>query len=231
MSDKINKLVSKILIVQQNDYRVSDIIFKKGLRWEYSANGVLTNQKYNGSILKSYLEINGLYSDVNLKTLLDITQEYTKKKNFPIPGDNEIVLHLRLGDFVDFIGILIKPYIKLIREYKHNKPNIDKITIITAYSYGTWSEKSLHLKTKQMPMWECTDRTQNINKEKITNLIEGIHKNFPRLKINIISSLNIDKDFCYCVNSKHFINDNGGFSDLMMKLNNLRKNELQNQEL
>ena len=41
-----------------------------------------------------------------------------------------------------------------------------------------------------------------------------------------MSNLDIDKDFCYCVNSKHFIKDVGGFSDLMMKLNKLRKLEL-----
>jgi hypothetical protein len=221
MNNPINKLVNKILIIQQNDYRIGDIIFKKGMRWMYSGNQILTNQKYNGSILKSYLEQNGLRNDINLNRFLEITEQYNKTNNLFTPNDNELVLHLRLGDYVEFIGILNKPYIRLIREYINNN-NINKLTIVTAFSYGTWTKESLHLKPKDSPMWICTQEIQNINIQKIKVLIQKIYNNFPNLIVDIISNSDIDKDICYCVNSKHFINDNGGFSLLMKKLNNLK---------
>ena len=225
MNDPIKNLLDKILIIQQDNYSVCDIVFKKAKRWEYNGNKILTEEKYNGSILKSYLEINGLYSEVNLKKLLDITQEYNKNNNFPIPSDNELVLHLRLGDFVEYTGILTKPYIKLIRQYINNK-NINKITIVTAFSYGTWTKETLHLKPNDISLFKCTQETQKINIRKMKKLIKRIKNNFSNIEVDIMSNLDIDKDFCYCVNSKHFIKDVGGFSDLMMKLNKLRKLEL-----
>jgi hypothetical protein len=222
MNKLINNLVNKILIIQQNDYRLGDIIFKKGQRWLYSGNQILTNEKYNGSILKSYLEQNGLRNEINLNKFLDITEEYNKTKNLSTPNDNELVLHLRLGDYVEFIGILNKPYIRLIREYIKNNNNINKLTIVTAFSYGTWTKESLHLKRKGTPMWICTQEIQNINIQKMKVLIKKIYNNFPNLIVDIVSNSDIDKDICYCVNSKYFINDNGGFSLLMKKLNNLK---------
>ena len=38
---------------------------------------------------------------------------------------------------------------------------------------------------------------------------------FPQMQIEIYSNQDIDRDICYCVLSKHFICDNGGFSRLL----------------
>jgi hypothetical protein len=54
----IDELINKIKIVQQCDYRVADILFKKGPRWRYSHNKVITDNKYNGTILQTYLKKN-----------------------------------------------------------------------------------------------------------------------------------------------------------------------------
>ena len=103
---------------------------------------------------------------------------------------------------------------------------LNKITITTAFSYGTWTGENLHLKPKDTPMWKCTKKTQMVNIKKMRSLIKKIYKNFPNIILEIISNSVIDKDICYCVNSKHFINDVGGFSNLMMKLHNLNNQEV-----
>ena len=63
------------------------------------------------------------------------------------------------------------------------------------------------------------------NKIELRKLLLKISKNFPNLDLDIHSRLNIDIDICYCVFAKYFINDIGGFSLILKKLNNLYKNQ------
>jgi len=73
--------------------------------------------------------------------LLNIIINKNKQKNLPVPDNNEIVMHLRMGDFVDYASILTKNYISLIKNKLIENTNINKITIVTAYAYGTWTEE------------------------------------------------------------------------------------------
>jgi hypothetical protein len=224
MDDKVNILISKILIIQQGDYRVNDVISKRGERWQYSGNNVLKKDKYNGTILKKYITINGLHKQKNLKTLLSIVKDNNTTNNFVNPTENELVMHLRLGDYEMKKDFLKKNYVKNIKLFLDKYPNIDKLTIVTAFSYGTWSNDSLHLR-KCAPLWMCTKKTQEHNKSSVSNIFKEIFESFPLLVIDIKSSKNIDEDFCYCIMSNYFIEDVGGFSRLIYKLNNLRLRE------
>ena len=56
--NSLNMLLSKIVTVKDNcDYRLGDVILKKGFKWEESLENVLNNPIYNNTILKQYLEI------------------------------------------------------------------------------------------------------------------------------------------------------------------------------
>lgn len=97
--------------------------------------------------------------------------------NLPIPQNNEIVIHLRLGDWVFHKDFLSKNYIQLINDILKNNNNINKITFVTCFSYGEWSKESLHLfpvnfKTPgepvNCPLWAYTEEKQNKNIEKLT---------------------------------------------------------------
>lgn len=237
IEEKVQDLIHNIKILKNNsDYRVSDIIYKRGVpeRWKHSGNMVLTNEKYKETILHEYLKINGLYANKNLNLLLTIIEKYNSNYNLPIPQNNEIVIHLRLGDWVFHSNFLSKNYIQLIDNILKNNNNINKITFVTCFSYGVWSKESEHLipinfkhdHNKQEPtnctLWEYTEEKQNKNIEKIKILFHDLIQIFPKMEINIYSNLDIDKDMCYCVLSKHLICDVGGFSNLLYILNNLK---------
>lgn len=219
----MEKLINKVKLFFQEDYRFSDIINKSGERWKWSGNMIIKKEKYNNTILKNYLLKNGLLAEVNSQILLDIIIKFLTEKNINLPKSNEIVLHLRLGDFVINNNILKKNHIGEIRNIINKNPNIKKITIVTAFSYGTWTKESLHLR-KKANLWECTDDTQKKNKIELRKLLLKITRNFPNLELNIHSRSDPDIDICYCVFAKHFINDVGGFSSLLKKLNDLYKN-------
>jgi hypothetical protein len=215
-------LINNIKILKHNsDYRVSDIIYKLGERWQHSADMILQNEKYKDTILLQYLEING-YNEPDLELLLKLTEKYNSDNDLPIPENNEIVIHLRLGDVVVHKWFLSKNYIKLINNILSKNNNINKITFVTCFAYQEWSKESLHLR-KKAPLWEYTKKKQKKNIQKLTILFNDILNNFSNMKINIYSNNNIDKDMCYCVLAKYFIYDDGGFSKLLLTLNNLRK--------
>ena len=214
-------LINNIKTLKHNsDYRVTDVIYKKPERWEHSGNTVLKNEKYNETILQEYLKMNGLYNKPNLEVLLKLIKKYNSDNNLPIPQNNEIVIHLRMGDVVVHDWFLSKNYIKLINNILNKNNNINKLTFVTCFAYQEWSKESLHLR-KNAPLWEYTEEKQNKNIEKINILFNDILHFFPNMEINIYSNCDIDKDMCYCVLSKNFIHDNGGFSNLLLELNNL----------
>ena len=226
MNTIATNLINKILIIQQDDYRVNDVVSKMGERWKYSGKKVLKKDRYNGTILKRYLKINGLYNKLNLETLLLIAVNTNASNKFVNPEENELVMHLRLGDYQSLDCFLKKNYIEEIKNFLNKYPNINKLTIVTAFSYGTWSKQILRLR-KKSPLWVCTKKTQETNIQHTTKLIDSIIIEFPTLIIDIKSSKNIDEDFCYCIMSKYYIPDVGGFSKLMYNLNTLRLNSIE----
>ena len=216
------ELINDIKILKHNsDYRVSDIIYKFGERWEHSGNMVFKNEKYKETILQEYLKINGLYNKPNLDILLKIIEKYNSHNNLPIPQNNEIVIHLRMGDVVVHNWFLSKNYIELINNILMKNNNINKVTLVTCFAYQEWSKESLHLR-KLAPLWDYTEEKQNKNIKKTNILLNNIKHSFPNIEIKIYSNCDIDKDICYCVLSKNFIHDNGGFSNLLFELNNLK---------
>ena len=215
-------LITDIKTLKCNsDYRVADIILKKGERWNHSGNEVLTKNDYNGSILQQYLKLNGLHAPANFYTLLHFIEKYNQEKTLPIPTNNEIVIHLRLGDVVNSKWYLTKNYIDLINKILTKDNNIDKITFVTCFAYQEWSTESLHLR-KRAPLWNYTEEKQEKNIENTIRLFEDIKNHFPALELKVYSNENIDKDLCFCVLAKHFIYDGGGFSLLCHHLNLLR---------
>ena len=107
---------------------------------------------------------------------------------------------------------------------------IKKITIVTSFAYQAWSDDTIHLKPKNLPSWAYTDADQQKNEQSLYNLLSDIIDKFD-LEINVYSNENIDMDICYCVFAKLFIEDQGGFSDLMKRLNKMRQERLNKDKL
>ena len=148
----------------------------------------------------------------NYKLLKNIINKHIINNNYIIPNKNEIVIHLRAGDVIEFKWFLQKDYIKLINDILKKNSSINKCTIVCCLSYGDYKEKNL---------WLYSDEKNKKNLYKIKKLLSKLINNFDNIKFDIISNKNIDKDICYMYKSKYFIKDNGGISLLIEELRNI----------
>lgn len=219
-------LIEKIKTLKQNsDYRVSDILIEAGHRWKHSTEQVLTNPIYQDTILYQYLTTYKQTKPPNLNKFMECVHAYRQKYQLPIPDKNELVMHLRMGDVVAIPDFDAKRTpIKSVREMKSKYPSINKVTIVTCFAYQAWSEDSLHLKPEKTPLWSYTDESQQKNIAKMKDVLQKISTNFPKLTIDIVSNENVDHDIVYCAYAPHFISDYGGFSKLLHKLQQIKKN-------
>ena len=220
----IKSLISQVQILKENsDYRCADIVYHKGYWWKHSKNKILNDAKYKNTIFRNFLSNNN-GKDSNLKFLLNCITKYCFDNNLPIPHDDELVIHLRMGDYLFHPSFLRKNYIDLIKNIKENN-NISKITIVTCFQYCSRSEEDKQVNKnapKHTYQWYYTDEKQEKNEKSLFKLLSNLQNHF-NLPINIYSNKNIDLDLCYCVFSKHFIKDNSGFSDLLERLHLMMK--------
>ena len=149
----------------------------------------------------------------------EIIKKKILEKEFLIPKDDELVIHLRTGDMVIYDSFLKKPYIELIQEYK-NKFNINKVSFVTCFHYG-------NNQVNNKIFFQFNNEKHKKNIEKLKELFLNVLEKFPFLNINVMSSKDIDRDFLYMCKAKHFIEDIGGFSKLI-KIINTHINNLQN---
>lgn len=184
------------------DYRLGDI-FKY---WIFiDQNKVLKD--YPNSIGALYLKRNP-EKKKNYKLLFKIIDE--KSKNMELPKENDLVLHLRIGDAIkDFVnGKFVYNYdwfnISYATKIEVLEQNIDKIkgkNVVIFYG-------------NHMP-----SNRPKINKNINELYLQHIRDLFKKNNISFIekNSGNPDKDFIYMCNSKTFVQSGGGYSKLIGK--------------
>lgn len=214
-------LINKIVLLTEHNsvdtkrhYRFSDVIYHKGNYWKESTQFILDQPHLTNSILRQYIE---RCPDKNLKRvnknclrkLFHVINNTIYNNSYELPQKSELVIHLRLGDVVDFQRCLKKNYINVIQRYI-NRHKITKVTFCTAFHYGNNVTRGLYM---------YTDAKHQRNIDKLQILFKNILETFT-IPIDIKSSDDIDSDFIYMVKSSFFVPDFGGFSQL---INNLRK--------
>ena len=102
-----------IKILRTNSiYRVTDIIFRKGIRWEQDRKSILTEPLYKNTILYDYLS--QMNHEEDLETFKRVVIHHQQK--YELPSPNTLVVHLRLGDIMDDdINVDVR------RHYRNNK--------------------------------------------------------------------------------------------------------------
>jgi hypothetical protein len=216
-----DSLINKIVLLTEYNsvdtkrhYRFADVIYHKGNYWNESTQFILNQPHLKESILRIYIE---QCPDKNLvcvnKNHLKVLSHIInlKKDYYELPLPNELVIHLRLGDVVDFKQFLNKNYINIIRQYIRNH-SIIKVTFCTAFHYGNNITQKIYL---------YTDAKHQQNIDKLQELFKKILDNFTIL-IDVKSSADIDNDFIYMVMAKHFVPDFGGFSQLIDDLHRFK---------
>lgn len=223
------KLIDKIVLLVEEDsdggkrhYRFGDVVYHCGAYWEESTDFILNNNRFVGSILREYIENTPHNNKKKLKNLhyikllSEIVQNKVKQNLFKVPDKNELVIHLRLGDYVEKGTFLKKDYVKLIKHELSKNDAINKITICTAFHYGNNITQNA---------WIYTDDKHQQNISRLKTLLVKLLTSI-RLPFHIKSSANPDDDFVYMVEAKNFIKDVGRFSGLIQEIRDYRNSEL-----
>lgn len=205
------------LLMNDNEwmgYRLADLV--KGFIYYQERNNYNNfSNKFPNSIGAEYISKTKQLSDNkkhnNLKILDKICQTKIKKMGLQLPQEDELVVHIRLGDVLEdykdgkFIfsntNFEIQPeqYKKLF--LKENETFSDKI-------------KNIYILYGIHEIWG--NRLKNIN----LKYLEEIRKILVGSGFNVIdkNSTNPDNDFLFMISSKHFVEGKGGFSKLISKL-------------
>jgi len=219
----INKIVLLVedveedSIMQKSHYRFGDIVHHSGYYWKESTDFIFNNNRFIGSILREYIEKtphnNKIRKNLNYDKLLsEIVQDKVKQKLFIVPDKNELVIHLRLGDFVTKDSFLKNDYVKLINAELNKNKAISKITICTAFHYGNNISQKL---------WMYSDAKHQQNISLLKNLLVKLLTSI-KLPFDIKSSPNPDDDFVYMIEADNFIKDVGRFSHLIQRIRDYR---------
>ena len=227
--ERASNMTSNIQVIKSNPfYRMGDIVFHKGWppnfnEWKFAQQKVVENDEFNGTILKEYISQVPLEFKTHTRKRLsdkDIGEKFIhiiKKKiienEYIIPDDDELVIHLRVGDTSHHDWFLKKPYLKLIK-IMTNKYKINKISFVACFHFAdVITETKNHF-------FKFNNHVLSRNKHILNNFFYSIIKNFPDIEMKVISREDVDSDFVYMCKSKHFIPDEGGFSKLISIVRN-----------
>ena len=212
-------LKKKIVLLKDNIiYRMNDSI---NLPQDHKINKeIVNNYKYNNTILQRVIKKNAKYNKNNnkrdkYKILFDTMFQYTYENNIPIYDSSNLVVHLRLGDIIDIFNKNINTIVNQINLKLKEDKQIQRIIIVTAFHFGQPVENNSFYNSGK---YSYNDNQYNKNIEILLSFINKLP-----IITHIQSCDNIDVDFSYLCTSYHLLTSNGGFSDLIRKINNIYK--------
>lgn len=230
---KPHKYQNQVCLLDNNiHYRISDVFYMKGtLTKEGNVNDsikhILDNPKqYSETLLYNYLVKKTKNSDI--EAFGSCVKDTLLAKSVPHPADNELTVHMRLGDIMSnhndvdiekskkfepqiarWVGynnrrknINFRYYNKFYERYDIPK-KIDTVNVVTALHFGGHEKSGL-----------CTyDEDAIKNSFKVLNSFEK-QTISSGLKFKITSNKDPDIDFCLLCLSKNFVLSRSGLSEL-----------------
>jgi hypothetical protein len=204
-------------------YRLGDMI--KGWGRDDKNIGKDAHIKYYpNSIVSKYLKKTN--KNNNIKVLNEVCNKIKNERNVKVPSENELVIHLRLGDvienskysteehwneYLDSIGpgLSNKKYIQSKDFFENILKKINKIKI-----------------NKIILVWGDHKNLKSLKKSNyyIELLKDFFNKN--NYKVNVFFNRDADEDFIYMSNAKYFVSTGGGFSTLISKMIKFNNNNL-----
>lgn len=186
-------------------YRLGDaVFFRHADSGKRAFNAVLTNPElFTGTILHTYAtRIDRESTDPQWHILKDVVAEKTREIGLVPPREDELVVHLRMGDEK---GFKLSP--EVFVNYMDNivtqeRYTLDRITIVTALHYG---------KVRLTKMGE--EEVRSVTRREIHKVRAMVDLLSERgISTRIYSHQQIDLDFCYLANSRYLVLGNGHFS-------------------
>jgi hypothetical protein len=232
----MESIFESIVILKSNPvYRLSDVFFRKGIRWEQDRNTILTDDKYKDSILRDYLLHKK--SENDFVSLRRIIQEHTQKYNYAIPGAHDLVVHIRTGDvfgtfnsavkkkwsYSNIKGVLArrilgpnkKPqgrvygtdaYDDFFEKVDVDSLDVSKIIIVSAMHFGANDITGQFFYEKK-----AVDRS--------LELLNNFKKKCDErsIEVALYSSEDTDKDLAFMCHSRHFVKGHSNMGDIIEK--------------
>lgn len=187
-------------------YRLGDAVLKRDTSYGRTALNLVATAKhcFNGSILYEYSsKIDRASNDPQWGVLEKIVARKTLELELELPNENELVVHLRLGNQKGF-GQTAETFVDYIAELIHGiEVPISLVTIVTAIHYG--KSYLVGNKDKERISADISDNRETVRR--IFALLEERH-----IDARLYSHEDIDKDFCYLSNSKFLVLGNGHYS-------------------
>jgi len=228
---EMNNLFDQFKVMKSNKhYRLGDLILCRGNRWIYDSKIILSDNQFNGSFLKDYLQSRKVDEGVDNHSLITNLKKHSQKTIF---DDNTLYVNIRLGDSVinsigevnaqDAYGRDRKLFIfypaKLmfrISDTLRKFPKIDKIQFVSSLHFGDNEIKNI---------WRFSQEAINENRRKMEIYFDFIKKKF-NCDLSVITMLendiqDIDNHFLTLCIAKHVILDGSHFGELILKARNL----------
>lgn len=190
------------------NYRLADIL--KGYFYKVKQINYLNNIEKNmpNSIGGQYIKLTKKFEDknINLKIINKIVNKKVKEENIILPKEDEIILHLRIGD--------------VIKDYN---PTTDNFIFNKKYFYVTELdilERILNdLKSKKIILVFGSHK-RNVNKYANDMYIYKVKQILKKKKFvfRVLNNNDPDKDFIFMSNSKTFIRSGGGYSRIIARI-------------
>ena len=210
------ELFDQIRVLKLNrHYRLGDVFYAKGMRWEHDRNVILSDPSFKNTILYQYLNTLG---DIKSKKQ-DWNSLLTVLKNFSRPVKNGFCVQIRCGDIAtddDYHKqcFIFNQDLFINRIAQQLDKNVSSITIVAAMHYG--ANNLLNNR------YSYTDLNYNTNRTLLSNLFSLIEQKF-KLPINIHQNSSddikfIDDQFLELIFSGKCILDQGGFGNLVAQI-------------
>ena len=211
-------------------YRINDVVNLARYQ-KYHTHAVckviLDNDKYKDTILHKFLEDITYESksvskyDILLKAAIFCDKKLSTKSY----DNNKLLVHIRSGDNYLVSGLgnieIFESLKNRIHQYVSDHSNITDIIIVTSLHYGHKLDSKIY--SSHLYCYSTINHNKNITK--IYQFVTAL-KNIisDKVRISLHSSKNIDFDFVTLIKAKNIITSEGGFSNLVKKINLLYHN-------
>jgi len=227
----MNNLFNEIKIMKSNKhYRLGDLILCRGLRWQHDREIIFSDEQYNNSFLKDYLQSRIQNEGVDDQVLIECVRKHSNNLQLK---DNTLYINIRLGDSVmepfgkindkAAYGRVNKLFIfhpeKLMYQISDTliqNPKVDSIQFVTALHFGD---------NEQNNTWRFSQEAVDENRRKMEVYLDFIEKKF-KLPLSIIPATenkikHVDNQFLTLCSAKHVILDGAHFGELIREVRNL----------
>jgi hypothetical protein len=189
-------------------YRLGDTVLGK---WDPQTDKAYHLDMYPNSLTALYFSKANRFGNIN--KLTEATQEFQALHNIQLPTENDVVLHLRLGDVIERSDYSVEQH--LIKEC----PSLENNWYVKPLDYFEKKFESFRLGVRVIIMYGSPFHEYGFSKSKayVAKVAEFLsNKGFEPV---IRSGRDADEDFVFGAFAHNLVTTGGGYSELLDKVN------------